>query len=74
MTTEELRDKENRKRQALYEIDRCNNGAIALAVNGYISKWQYKRIIKKLTKAWKEANKPLYENDIVFIEMSKNQK
>ena len=47
----------------LRQVQKCNEALMTLALNGYISKWKYKRIAKKLTKRFKKANKSLYENE-----------
>ena len=40
----------------LNKIQKLNEGLINLFFYGYISKWQYKKISKKLEKAFKEAS------------------
>ena len=45
-----------KQQMKLKNVQKCNEGLINLFLNGYISKWQYKRIDKKLTKAFKEAS------------------
>lgn len=45
-----------KQQMELNKIQKLNEGLMNLALNGYISKWQYKRISKKLEKAFKEAS------------------
>lgn len=68
MTTEELREKELVKELKLKHIQECNESLFKLAINGYVSKGQYKRINKKIHKAFLKANKPLYENETIVVD------